>query len=79
MSPVSCPVSPAYAEEEFSSAEDKAREFHRLASSDVIYHDQETKAMYYQNVQMIALLKQIRDILDERLKEPKTETHSIEN
>ena len=58
----------SYAEDS-SSAEDKAKELHRLASSDVIYQDQEIKALYYQNLQMIDLLKQIRDLLDSRLKE----------
>ena len=52
-----------------STAEDKAQELHRLASSDVVYQDQEIKALYYQNVQMIELLKQIRDLIDSRLKE----------
>ncbi len=55
--------------EDATSAEERAGELHRLASSDVIYHDQEIKAIYYQNVQIIDLLKQIRDLLDSRLKE----------
>ena len=62
-------AAPAFAEGDSDTAEDKAKEIHRLASSDVIYQDQETKAIYYQNVQIIELLKQIRDLLDSRLKE----------
>ena len=68
----SCFLFSAHAEGEEFTAQDKAQELHRLASSDVVYQDQEIKAIYYQNVQMIDLLKQIRDLLDSRLKE-KTE------
>ena len=53
------------------NAEEKAKKIHDLAASDVIYTDQETKALYYQNIQIIDLLTQIRDQLDMRLKEPK--------
>ncbi|MBI2095870.1 MAG: hypothetical protein HYT89_06855 [Candidatus Omnitrophica bacterium] len=53
------------------NAEEKAKKLHELASSDVIYTDQETKALYYQNIQIIDLLTQIRDLLEMRLAEPK--------
>ena len=58
-----------FAEEE--TAAEKAKQTHELASSDVIYSQEETKALYYQNLEIIDLLKQIRTLLDERLKEPK--------
>ena len=61
--------SPAFAAD--TSAEEKALEAHQLASSDVIYSQEEPKALYYQNLQIIDLLKEIRDILDERLRAPK--------
>lgn len=57
--------------EDNTSAEEKAKEVHQLANSDVIYSQEETKAIYYQNIQIIDLLKQIRDILEQRLKETK--------
>ncbi|UCD14882.1 MAG: hypothetical protein JSV34_03930 [Candidatus Omnitrophota bacterium] len=44
-------------------AEKKAEQIHNLASSDVIYLDEEEKALYYQNIQIIQLLKEIRDLL----------------
>ena len=57
--------------EDNTDAEEKAKEIHQLANSDVIYSQEETKAIYYQNIQIIDLLKQIRDILEQRLKETK--------
>ena len=53
------------------NAEERANEVHQLANSDMIYSQEETKAIYYQNIRIIDLLKQIRDILDQRLKEAK--------
>ena len=49
--------------EDFSSetAEQKAQEAHDLAASDMIYQQADFKALYYQNIQMIDLLKEIRD------------------
>ncbi len=47
-----------------SAAEQRAREAHQLASSDIIYQNEEWKALYYQNQQIIQLLKQIRDSLE---------------
>ena len=44
--------------------EGKARQAHQLAASDMIYQNEEWKAIYYQNQQIIQLLKQIRDSLD---------------
>lgn len=49
--------------EDAEDAEKKAREIHNIATSDVIYTQEETKALYYQNVQIIDLLRQIRDLL----------------
>lgn len=45
------------------SAEQKAREAHELASSDMIYQQEEWKALYYQNIQIINLLKEIRELM----------------
>lgn len=50
-----------------AAAEQKADEIRQLAESDVIYSQEATKALYYQNIQMIDLLKQIRDLLQENL------------
>ena len=65
--------STAFAEEPDASAEDKATQLHKLASSDVIYQQEETKALYYQNQQIIGLLKEIRELLATRLEEKKSE------
>lgn len=54
-----------------AQAEDKARELHKLAASDVIYSQEEIKALYYQNIQIIDLLTQIRDLLQSRLRPEK--------
>lgn len=61
-----------FAAEGSEDAEEKARQSHQLASTDMIYSQEELKAIYYENLEIIDLLKQIRDILDVRLKEPKT-------
>ena len=45
-------------------AAEKARKSHELAASDMIYQQEDFKALYYQNVQMIQLLKEIRDSLE---------------
>ena len=42
----------------------KARQAHEKASSDMIYQNEEWKAIYYQNQQIIQLLQDIRDRLD---------------
>ena len=43
---------------------ESARKAHELAASDVIYQQQDLKALYYQNLQIVQLLEQIRDSLD---------------
>lgn len=50
----------SYAEMSFEAAEEKAAEAHKLAASDVIYQEQDWKALYYQNLQMISLLQDIK-------------------
>jgi len=45
----------------------KAAEIHQRAMSDVIYTQDELKALYYQNVQIINLLTEMRDSLREAL------------
>ncbi len=54
----------ASAEMSFEDAESKAAEAHKLAASDVIYQEQDWKALYYQNAQMISLLKDIKRELE---------------
>ena len=44
--------------------EEKARQAHEKAASDIIYQNDEWKALYYQNQQIIRLLKDIRESLD---------------
>ena len=44
-------------------ASKKAAEIHQVASSDVIYTEAELKALYYQNIEIIELLKDIRNLL----------------
>jgi hypothetical protein len=57
-------VMPAHAQdEELYSAEEKARRSHDLAVSDVIYEQENFKALYYQNLQIIELLKEIKEEL----------------
>ena len=52
---------PVSAEQEFLSAEEKAERSHQLAESDVMYQQEDYKALYYQNVAIIQLLKEIRE------------------
>ncbi|MFH1753081.1 MAG: hypothetical protein ABH875_02760 [Candidatus Omnitrophota bacterium] len=40
-----------------------ATEIHEKVGTDVIYTEQEIKALYYQNIQVITLLREIRDLL----------------
>ena len=61
----------ASAEEFSQDAAKKAKEIHELASSDVIYVQDELKALYYQNLQIIELLKEIRQVLDLKLENTK--------
>ncbi len=57
--------SPAcFAQMSFDDAEAKAAEAHKLAASDVIYQEQDWKALYYQNLQMIGLLQDIKQELE---------------
>ena len=56
----------AFSEDETteSDTESRARQAHDKASSDVIYQQEDTKALYYQNLQIIQLLKEMRDSLE---------------
>ena len=53
----------AHAEDEMSSSgpEDRARKAHELSMSDVMYQQEDFRALYYQNLQIIDLLKEVRD------------------
>ena len=66
-------IVPAFADDTQSDAEQKAQAVHKLATSDMIYSQEEVKALYYQNVQIIDLLKEIRDLLQVRANETKGE------
>jgi hypothetical protein len=56
-----------YPQDEIDEAQKKAEEIHKFASSDTIYAQEELKAIYYQNMQIIELLKQIRELLAKSL------------
>lgn len=60
-------------------AEKKAEEFHRRAMSDVIFIDEELKALYYQNIQIISLLKEIRELLSQKLEDIKESLKELED
>ncbi len=65
LSLVSSLMSPVcFAEMSFEDAEEKAAEAHKLAASDVIYQEQDWKALYFQNVQIISLLKDIKEEME---------------
>jgi hypothetical protein len=52
--------SPAQAED-MTLAEEKARRAHEMAASDMMYEQENVRALYYQNQQIIGLLKEIRE------------------
>jgi hypothetical protein len=56
---------PAGAGDEGNTARQKAAEIHRIASSDVIYQEQAVQALYYQNLEIIGLLEDIRGLMKE--------------
>jgi len=58
---------PALAEMSEGEAEQKATEVHNLATKDVIFIDEELKALYYQNIQIIGLLRDIKQLLGKTL------------
>ena len=49
--------------ESYGEAEQKAKDIHDIVMSDSIYTEQMTKALYYQNIQIIDLLSEIRDLI----------------
>ena len=57
-------TAPVFAQMSFEDAEEKAAEAHKLAASDVIYQEQDWKALYYQNLQIIDLLKDIKQEME---------------
>ena len=60
-------------------AEQKAREVHSLATKDVIFIDEELKALYYQNIQIIGLLKDIKELLDKTMSELEASAQRLED
>ena len=63
----------AFAQDSAEEAERKAEEIHQLALSDVIFVNDELKALYYQNIQIISVLKEIRELLRQKLEEEEEE------
>jgi hypothetical protein len=57
-----------YAQGSTEWAAQKARHAHDMASSDVIYQQEDLRALYYQNQVMIDLLKDMRDSQRETLR-----------
>ena len=55
------PVPARSEDEDFSGPEEKAAQAHELAMKDVVYAQEDFKALYYQNIEIIGLLKEIRD------------------
>lgn len=65
-------------DEDFSNPEEKARRSHELAGSDVIYEQENFKALYYQNQRIIELLEEIRNQLRSiNVREAKNTTDSL--
>ncbi len=64
-------IAQAIAQETIQEAGQKAQEIHKVASSDIIHTEQELKALYYQNIQIIELLKDIRELLKQQLQHEK--------
>ena len=60
------------AADSFNEAGKKAEEIHEHASSDIIFTEAELKALYYQNIQIIELLKEIKELLRQNLTEINT-------
>lgn len=58
---------PASAQDTYENAEQKAEEIYKEAASDVIYLQNVLKSLYYQNIQIIQLLKDIRELMDDYL------------
>ena len=57
------------ADDTFNNAANMAKEIHAKVATDVIYTDQEIKALYYQNVQMIQLMGEMIDLMRQQLQE----------
>ncbi len=62
----SAPLCPAQSTT-YSEAEQKAKEIYEEADSDVIYLQNVLKSLYYQNIQIIELLEDIRALMDDYL------------
>ncbi|MFH1645572.1 MAG: hypothetical protein ABIB11_04035 [Candidatus Omnitrophota bacterium] len=53
--------------------EKMAKDIHTRANSDIIYQDEEIKALYYQNIQIISLLRDIKGLMEQSLEEKEIE------
>lgn len=63
----------AFAQDSAEDAERKAEEIHQRALSDIIFVNDELMALYYQNIQIISILKEIRELLRQKLEEEEEE------
>jgi len=59
----------ARADDIYNNAAKMAKEIHSKVATDVIYTDQEIKALYYQNVQMIQLMEEMMNLMRQQLQE----------
>jgi hypothetical protein len=57
----------SFAQTDFEDAQKKAAEIYKEADSDVIYLDNVMKSLYYQNIQIIELLKEIQGLMKQFL------------
>ncbi|MBN2482746.1 MAG: hypothetical protein JXD21_00930 [Candidatus Omnitrophica bacterium] len=57
----------SFAQTDFEDAQRKAEEIYKEADSDVIYLDNVMKSLYYQNIQIIELLKEIQGLMKQFL------------
>ena len=64
-------------------ASEKAQEAHDLSASNNIYAQEDFRALYYQNIEVIQLLKEIRDSLEviktESIKDMENSTENSQN
>ena len=57
----------AFSQDTFEEAKEMAETIHKKVVTDIIYTEQEIKALYYQNVQIIRLLEDIKNLLRQNL------------
>ena len=60
---------PAFCQKDYEDAGKKAKEIYEKADSDIIYLDNVMKSLYYQNIQIIELLKEIKTLMKDFIEE----------